>query len=102
MAPQLRRGFATGAMDDGHVNPTTNGSYINWALGHPVKIDDMAYRAAHELAGNAKGLIADFYSQSLQDAYFNGCSDGGQEGLREAHDYPADFDGIIAGRLHSA
>ncbi len=97
MAPQLRRGFATGATDDGHVNTTGDPFYIDWAVGHPVRIDDMAWRAVHELAENAKHLIALFYDERLRASYFNGCSDGGREGLREAHDFPGDFDGIIAG-----
>ena len=97
MAPQLRRGFATGATDNGHVNPTSNPFYIDWAIGQPVRIEDMAWRAVHELADNAKRLIALFYDERLRAAYFNGCSDGGREALREAHDFPGDFDGIIAG-----
>lgn len=97
MAPQLRRGFATGATDNGHVNPTKDPFHTDWAVGHPVQIEDMAWRAVHELAENAKRMIALFYDERLKAAYFNGCSDGGREGLREAHDFPADFDGIIAG-----
>ena len=97
MAPQLRRGFATGATDDGHINTTPNPFDISWAIGHPIQIDDMAYRAVHETAENAKKLVATFYGQSLIAAYFNGCSDGGREGMREVHDYPADFDGVLAG-----
>ncbi len=97
MAPQLRRGFATGATDDGHVNSTSNPFDISWGIDHPVKVDDMAWRAAHELAVNAKGLIAAYYEKQLLASYFNGCSDGGREGMREAHDFPADFDGILAG-----
>ena len=95
MAPQLQRGFATGATDDGHVNVIHFD--VSWAIGHPTKLDDMAFRAVHELAENAKLLIAAYYGQSQRASYFNGCSDGGREGMREAHDYPADFDGILAG-----
>ena len=99
MAPQLRRGFATGATDDGHVNASTFD--VSWAYGHPTKIDDMAYRAVHELAENAKLLIATYYGESQREAYFNGCSDGGREGLRDAHDYPTDFNGILIGGVAS-
>ena len=97
MAPQLRRGFATGATDDGHVNATTNPFDVSWGFGHPAKIDDFGWRAVHELAVNAKRLIAAYYERRPFVSYFNGCSDGGREGIREAHDFPADFDGILAG-----
>lgn len=97
MAPQLRRGFATGATDDGHVNTTTNPFDVSWGIGHPIQIDDFAFRAVHETAETAKRLIAAFYDRALLAAYFNGCSDGGREGIEEAHHYPADFDGILAG-----
>lgn len=46
MAPQLQRGFATGATDDGHVNLTTNPFDVSWAFGHPAKIDDFAREQA--------------------------------------------------------
>lgn len=101
MAPQLQRGFATGATDDGHVHTGSNPFDVSWAFGHPTKIDDMAFRAVHELAENAKLLIAAYYGERQRKAYFNGCSDGGREGLKEAHDYPADFDGILAGGVAS-
>ncbi len=97
MAPQLRRGFATAATDDGHVNATPNPFDVSWAIGHPVQVNDMAFRAVHETVENAKRLIAAYYGKAAIAAYFNGCSDGGREGLREAHDYPRDFNGVIAG-----
>jgi feruloyl esterase len=97
MAPQLQLGFATGATDDGHVNTTSNPFDVSWAFGHPAKIDHEAWRAVHELAVNAKLLVAAFYGGPPHYAYFNGCSDGGRQGMREAHDFPEDFDGILAG-----
>jgi len=101
MAPQLRLGFATGATDDGHINTTTNPFDVSWAFGHPAKIDDFAWRAVHELAENAKLLIVDYYGTPQHTAYFNGCSDGGREGLREAHDFPYDFNGVLVGGVAS-
>jgi feruloyl esterase len=96
MAPQLRRGFATGATDDGHP-ASSNPFNVSWAFGHPAKIDDLAWRAVHKLAESAKLLIVEYYGKRQSKAYFNGCSDGGREGLREAHDFPKDFDGILVG-----
>ncbi len=97
MAPQLRRGFATGATDDGHVSSSPNPFDVSWAFGHPAKMDDIAWRAVHQLAENAKKLIAAYYAKPLVASYFNGCSNGGREGMREAEEFPADFNGILAG-----
>ena len=101
MAPQLRRGFATAATDDGHAAKPAAPYDVSWAIGHPAKLEDFAYRAVHELAENAKLLIAAFYGRPQREAYFNGCSDGGREGLREAQQFPGDFNGILIGGVAS-
>ncbi len=101
MAPQLRRGFATGATDDGHPGSPSAPFQTSWAIGHPAKIVDFAYRAVHELAENAKLLIASFYGKPQVEAYFNGCSDGGREGLKAAQMFPRDFNGILIGGVPS-
>ncbi len=101
MAPQLRRGFATAATDDGHPGAPSRPFDVTWAFGHPAKVDDYAWRAVHELADNAKLLIAAFYGKRQRAAYFNGCSDGGREGLLEARYFPADFNGILIGGVPS-
>ena len=96
MAPQLRRGFATGGADDGH--PTSASPFdVSWAFGHPAKIDDIAWRAVHETAKTAKLVVRDYYGARPVKSYFNGCSDGGREALREAQQFPTDFDGILSG-----
>ena len=45
----------------------------------------------------AKAIIAAFYGNGPQLSYWNGCSAGGKQALKEAQRYPEDFDGIIAG-----
>jgi feruloyl esterase len=92
MAGALRRGYATSATDDGHTGPSAA-----FALGHPEKLIDFAYRAEHEMTVEAKTLIQSFYGRKPRYTYWQGCSGGGREGLLQAARYPADFDGIIAG-----
>lgn len=96
MVRQLRRGYATGVTDDGH---TAGASVfdVSWAFGYPQRIVDLAYRAVHQLSLKAKLVIASYYGRPQRYAYFNGCSDGGREGMKEAQMFPDDFDGIIAG-----
>ena len=97
MAPQLRRGFAAGATDDGHIASGTSPFDVSWAYGHPAKIEDWTTQAVHQLAQKAKLLITAFYGKPLRASYFNGCSNGGRQGIKEAQDFPDDFDGILAG-----
>ena len=92
VAAGLSEGYATASNDTGH-----QGANATFALGHPEKIVDFAYRAIHEMAVQSKSVIEAFYDQSPRLSYFQGCSTGGQQGMMEAQRYPADFDAIIVG-----
>jgi feruloyl esterase len=92
MTNAIREGYASASTDTGHT-----GSSGRFALDHPDKITDFAYRAVHETAVEAKALIAALYGHSPRLSYWEGCSTGGRQGLMSAQRYPADFDGIIAG-----
>jgi feruloyl esterase len=92
MADALRRGYATSSTDTGHV-----GGSASFALGHPEKLIDFAYRSEHEMTVKAKAIVNAFYSSAPKYSYWNGCSAGGRQALKEAQMFPADFDGIIAG-----
>ncbi len=91
MPEALRLGYATAATDTGHRG---GGEF---ALGHPERVIDFAYRAVHEVTVQSKVLIQNFYDQRPRLSYFNSCSGGGRQALMEAQRYPEDFDGIIAG-----
>jgi feruloyl esterase len=92
MASALQEGYATASTDTGH-----KGGNALFAIGHPEKVVDFAYRAVHETAVKAKTLISAFYDRSPRLSYWNGCSTGGRQGLMEAQKYPDDFDAILAG-----
>lgn len=94
MAPQLRRGFATGATDTGHL---ASEGLSSWAIGKPERLVDYAFRAVHELAEKSKTSIKAYYGRPQEYAYYNGCSMGGANGMKAAQLYPNDFNGIIAG-----
>ena len=66
-------------------------------MGHPEKLIDFGYRAVHEMTVTAKAIIAAFNGSGPKLSYWNGCSSGGKQGLKEAQKYPADYDGIVAG-----
>jgi len=92
MAEALKDGYATSSTDTGH-----EGGSASFALGHPEKLIDYAYRSEHEMTVKAKAIIAAFYGREPKYSYWNGCSAGGKQALKEAQRFPDDFDGIIAG-----
>jgi feruloyl esterase len=92
LAEGMRGGYATASTDTGHA--TTNGAF---ALGHPEKLIDFSWRSEHETTVKAKAVVAAFYGGAPQRSYWNGCSTGGRQALKEAQMFPDDFDGIIAG-----
>ncbi len=92
MEQALKEGYATSSTDTGH-----EGASASFALGHPEKLIDYAYRSEHEMTVKAKAIIAAFYGREPKYSYWNGCSAGGKQALKEAQRFPEDFDGIIAG-----
>jgi feruloyl esterase len=92
LAAALQEGYATASTDTGHA-----GANASFAIGHPEKVIDFAYRAVHEMAVKSKAIIAAFYGGAPRFSYFTGCSTGRRQALMEAQRYPEDFDGIIAG-----
>src|SRR5215471_11025925 len=85
-------GYATASTDTGHVR-----GVADFAIGHPEKVVDFAYRAVHESTVKAKAIMTSFYDRAPKLSYWNGCSTGGRQGLMEAQRYPDDFDAIVAG-----
>jgi feruloyl esterase len=107
-ATALLRGYPLFATDDGHVSvgPLANSqggaSETSWAAssGHRNEetTTDFLYRAVHAVVVAGKALTQKFYAApNLHYAYYQGCSDGGREGMVEVARYPTDFDGVIAG-----
>jgi feruloyl esterase len=93
-APVADGTFATASDNQGHVGGGSADG--NFGTDPQLRVD-FAYRADHLTALAAKALIAAFYGQRPRYSYFDGCSQGGHEGLTEAQRFPADFDGILAG-----
>src|SRR5579862_242243 len=88
----LRGGYATASTDTGHV-----GGRGTFALDHPEKLIDFSWRSEHEMTVKAKAVIQAFYGNAPKLSYWNGCSTGGRQGLKEAQQFPDDYDAIIAG-----
>jgi len=96
----LAKGYATAITDAGHLAGNTDASWALLAPGKPdeAKLADYYYRATHEVTVAGKRLTRRFYDgQRIEAAYFDGCSNGGRQALVEATQFPADYNGIVAG-----
>ena len=58
LAEGVKRGFATAGTDTGHA-----GGSASFALGHPEKLTDFAYRAVHEMTVDFQGHHPEFLRQ---------------------------------------
>jgi feruloyl esterase len=92
MAAGLQAGYAVASNDTGHT-----GGSAAFAVGNREKLVDFAWRAMHEMTVIAKAVIETFYERAPRLSYFQGCSTGGRQGMKEAQMFPGDFDAIIAG-----
>jgi pimeloyl-ACP methyl ester carboxylesterase len=88
---QTDTGHTGGSGSFGMLTPVPNGA-------PNVQLQtDFANRSEHEMAVIGKQLAQAFYGQLPTFAYWNGCSTGGRQGMRMAQDFPADYNGILAG-----
>ena len=92
LADAVKAGYASASTDTGHV-----GGSGSFALGHQEKLIDFGWRSEHEMTVKAKAIVQAFYGSAPRLSYWNGCSTGGRQGLKEAQKFPDDYDGIIAG-----
>jgi feruloyl esterase len=92
LALAIAHGYASA--DTGHAARETDAT---WALGHPEKIIDFAYRAIHEMTTLGKAMVKAFYGDGPKYSYFANCSNGGRQALMEAQRYPEDYEGVLAG-----
>jgi Tannase and feruloyl esterase len=94
-APATGGQFAIGADNEGHDGASAADGA--WAANDMDLRVQYAYLSEHALAILAKSIISVYYGAGPKYSYFDGCSDGGREGLEEAQRYPQDFNGILSG-----
>lgn len=92
MAYTAGYGFATVGANNGH-NGTAGGAFYNNA----DVVADFAYRSVHTGVVVGKALTKAFYGQQHKKSYYLGCSTGGRQAFKSIQDFPADFDGVVAG-----
>lgn len=94
MGAGLQYGFAVASTDTGHNSSISD---LTWALDNPEKQLDFGFRAIHGTTEIAKQLVQQFYNASPKFSYYSGCSTGGRQGIRDAYQFPDDFDGLLVG-----
>ena len=94
MAGELRRGNAVAATDTGHASDAFDAS---WALGHRGKPIAAARRSLGDSSDAAGAFFRGYYGTEADRRYFVGCSNGGRQALLLAQQFPADWDGVLAG-----
>jgi len=90
----LKAGFVTAATDTGHSAAKETGA--SFALTRQ-KLLDFGFRSLHITVETAKLMIRTYYGTGPSKSYYEGCSQGGRQGLTFAQRFPNDFDGIVAG-----
>jgi pimeloyl-ACP methyl ester carboxylesterase len=95
----LRNGYAGATTDSGHPASQAQGEFALNPDGslNNAAISDFADRAIHDMTVAGTLLVKQFYGRGPRYTYFNGCSQGGRQGLVEAQRYPNDYDGIVSG-----
>jgi len=96
---QLSQGYAVVAEDGGHDNAINVSALAgNAEFGFdPQARSDYGYNAHGRVAVAAKAVLGAYYGKSPKYSYFEGCSEGGREGLMFSQRFPDLFDGVIAG-----
>ena len=95
--PALARGFAVVSTDAGHTGaaPLAEAD-ASFARDQQARSDN-AYRSIDRVTQVAKQIIKQYYGETWRHAYFDGCSNGGRQGLMAAQRFPLYFDGIVSG-----
>jgi feruloyl esterase len=96
VARNAKVGYLTVSTNTGHADPA-DGAGATWALNNPERQINYAFLGVHRTVEVAKSLAKAFYGAEPRYSYFDGCSNGGRQGLMEVQRYPEDFDGVVAG-----
>jgi hypothetical protein len=89
----LARGFAVVSTDSGHNGAGFDASF----MADQEAMLNFYFLANARVTAMAKPLVEKYYSDTINHAYFVGCSTGGREGMIMAQRFPLLYDGIVSG-----
>lgn len=97
MAPALADGYAVVASDSGVPEARqpniflTSEQDFDWQL-----FENWTYRGVRDATVLAQAAVAAHYGEPAAYSYWNGCSNGGRQGMAMAQRFPQLFDGVLA------
>ena len=89
----LKQGYATVSSDSGHSGNVLSASF---ALNDTYAANLFGSLSVPTVLSSAREMVQTAYGKAPDKSYFEGCSNGGREGLMAAQRNPNIFDGIIA------
>jgi hypothetical protein len=89
----LRQGYATASSDSGHQGSVLDASF---ALNDTTAAQLFGSLSVPTVMSTAIEAVTAAYGQPPSKSYYEGCSNGGREGLMNVQRYPNLFDGVIA------
>lgn len=96
----LPLGYAVISTDGGHDNTINNdpnaGGTAAFGLDPQARLD-YGYNALDQVTRLGKAFVAAYYGRAPEYSYFDGCSNGGRQGMVASQRFPDHFDGIVAG-----
>ncbi|KAH8680954.1 Tannase/feruloyl esterase [Xylariales sp. PMI_506] len=87
-------GFATINTDTGHNSSSGD---LSWGYEAPEVIADWGWRSINGSVALGKVLVEAFYQDDISYSYYQGCSTGGRQGLKEIQINAEAFDGALIG-----
>jgi Tannase and feruloyl esterase len=93
VAPALNAGSAQVSSDSGHQTGVLDASFV---LNDPQAAQLFGSLSVPTVMGAATEIVRAHYGRNARRAYFEGCSNGGREGLMNVQRFPTLFDGVIA------
>ena len=92
-ARALQKGFAQVSSDSGHQGNVLDASFVQ---GDPHAAALFGYLSVPTVAAAAREIVQQHYHHAPKRTYFEGCSNGGREGLINVQRFPWLFDGVIS------
>jgi len=89
----LQQGYATVNSDSGHSGSSLSAAF---ALNDTYAANLFGSLSVPTVMSSAKEMVQAAYGKSPERSYYEGCSNGGREGLMAAQRNPNLFDGVIA------
>ncbi len=89
----LQKGFAQVSSDSGHQGSGLDASFVQ---GDPHAAALFGYLSVPTVTAAAREIVRRHYHHAPKRTYFEGCSNGGREGLINVQRFPWLFDGVIS------